>query len=99
MSQLPSDKEFQLLALVAFKEKTGREVAKQFELDEGKSISYGTLYTTFRRMKEAGWVASRDDQDEDGRVRYFQITDAGLKAMNTARKRYETMAGFGLQTN
>ncbi len=34
-----------------------------------------------RRLKEAGWVESRDDEDGDGSVRFFKITGNGLAAL------------------
>ena len=92
---LPSDTEFRLLALVV-SERSGREVAQAFEKEAGRAISYGTLYTAFRRLREAGWVTVRDDEDADGRVRWFQITAAGSKAMRQAREQYRDLAKFGL---
>ncbi len=93
---LPTDTEFQLLALTVT-ERTGREVGKLFEKETGRSISFGTLYTSFRRMREAGWVAMRDDEDEDGRLRWFRITGAGVEALALARERYQQLAKFGLR--
>lgn len=92
---LPSNVEFQLLALVVT-ERSGRDVAQLFKKETGRTISYGTLYTTFRRLREWGWVTVRDDEDEDGRVRWFRITAAGSKAMERARDAYRGLAEFGL---
>ncbi|MBK8096041.1 MAG: PadR family transcriptional regulator [Planctomycetes bacterium] len=92
---LPSTVEFQLLALVVT-ERSGRDVAHALKNETGRTISYGTLYTTFRRLRESGWVSVRDDVDEDGRVRWFRITAAGLKAMERAREQYRGLAEFGL---
>ena len=86
----------QLLALVAHEERSGREVAKLYEQETGKSISYGTLYTTFRRLKESGWVKTRDDEDEDGRVRFFRIDVDGRKALAEGREYYAGIANFGM---
>jgi len=91
---LPSDVEFQLLTLVIV-ERCGREVAKLYKKITGREISYGTLYAAFRRMVEWRWVDVRDDEDQDGRVRWFKITGPGVRAMNDARKRYVELAGFG----
>jgi len=76
-------------------ELAGREVAKQFKAETGKTISYGTLYTTLRRLKEQGWVSTRDDEDEDGRVRFFSLDPRGKAGLNFARK-YQAAAS-GLQ--
>lgn len=93
--KLPSDVEMQLLALVDT-ERSGREVALRYKAETGRTISYGTLYTTFRRLKEEGWVSVRDDADEDGRVRYFKITGAGVTALRSAREHHASLAAFAL---
>src|SRR5690242_501267 len=65
-----SDTEFQLLSVLSHREKSGLEVANAYE-KEFDAIKVGTLYTTLRRLGEEGFVGSRDDKDDDGRVRYF----------------------------
>lgn len=91
-----SPTETQLLSIVSTNELSGRDVAKLFKQETGDSISYGTLYTTFRRLKEQGWVNTRDDEDEDGRVRFFSITGHGQRALREARLFYSSIANFGL---
>jgi DNA-binding PadR family transcriptional regulator len=91
-----SEREMQLLALVAEKELPGREVAQSYHAETGRAISYGTLYTTFRRLKDDGLVSVRDDEDADGRVRYFRITGAGERALNQSRAHHRSLAAFGL---
>src|SRR5205823_5109156 len=93
---VPSPMEMQLLALVTDQERSGREVAKLYEEETGKAISYGTLYTTFRRLKERGWVKVRDDQDEDGRIRHFCLDMSGRRALACGREFYSGVARFGL---
>ena len=92
--QIPSEREFQLLTLT-FRERSGREVARLYEQGVGSSISYGTLYSTFKRLKEQGWVSVRNATDEDGRVRFFRITGKGQKAWAVARDRYAALLSFG----
>lgn len=92
---LPSETELRLLALVVT-ERSGREVAQAFERETGREISFGTLYVTFRRLKEAGWITVRDDRNADGRVRWFRITGAGSTAMQRAREHHRHLAQFGL---
>lgn len=94
--KLPSGTELQLLVLVSGPELSGRDVAKRFTVETGKAMSYGTLYTTFRRLRDEGWVSVRDDHDADGRVRYFQITGTGRRAVAAARSHYGRLASFGL---
>lgn len=86
--------EFQLLALLNTREKSGRDVAVEFEAETGKAISYGTLYTTLRRLREAGYVSARDDLDKDGRIRFFVLTGAGRRVLTEARQTYAKLAVF-----
>jgi DNA-binding PadR family transcriptional regulator len=94
--KVPSPMEMQLLFLVSDDEHSGREVANLYHKEAGKPIAYGTLYTTFRRLRERGWVKVRDGQDEDGRVRYFRIDVDGRRALRDGRAFYDRTAGFGL---
>ena len=82
--KVPSRTEYELLVLT-IKERTGREIADAYRKSVGRRISYGTLYTTLRRMKEAGWIAVRDDEDQDGRLKWFRILGAGARALQRAR--------------
>lgn len=94
--KMPSPLEMQLLALVADDERSGRQVARLYKEETGETIGYGSLYTCFRRMVEAGWVTVRDDQDEDGRVRFFKIDIDGRRALTSGREFYAEVANFGL---
>ena len=92
-----SNLEFQLLALLGSKEQTGREVAAAYDRETGGKLSYGTLYTTLRRLKESGFLDARDADDVDGRVRYFKINGHGRAALAASRAQYQTLAAFGLK--
>ncbi len=85
--------ELKLLSLVTT-ERNGREVAKLYRKETGKRISYGTLYTTFRRLRERGWVRMRGDRGSDGRIRLFVVTAAGSRALVGACAYYATLAEF-----
>lgn len=90
-----TDVEFQLLALTV-EERTGRQVAKEYERAMRSSISYGTLYPTLRRLADSGWVKSRDEITERGRVKWFRITGEGRRVLAAARARYSLLRSFGL---
>ena len=93
--KLPSQKEFELLALLSDgREHAGRAVALRYKEETGRTISYGTLYTTFRRLRSAGWIDAREDEDQDGRVRYFRVVGAGERVLTRARAHYAAMATF-----
>lgn len=89
-----TDVEFQLLALTV-EERTGRDIAKEYKRITRSSISYGTLYPTLRRLADSGWVKSRDEITERGRVKWFRITGEGRRVLAAARERYGLLAGFG----
>ncbi len=85
--------ELKLLSLVTT-ERNGREVAKLYRKETGKRVSYGTLYTTFRRLRERGWVRMRGDRGSDGRMRFFLATAAGSRALAGACAYYAALAEF-----
>ncbi len=87
--------ELKLLSLVTT-ERNGRDVAKLYRKETGKRVTYGTLYTTFRRLRERGWVKMRGDRGSDGRVRLFMVTASGVWALKRARAHYASLSGFGL---
>lgn len=87
----PSRLEFELLALT-ITERSGREIAQLYERETKKSLSYGSLYTTLRRMREAGWMKVREDPRGDGRTRLFKVTGAGTAVFNSAK---QSFARFG----
>jgi len=65
------------MALIGSAEVTGRQLAELYRGEFGKPISYGSLYTTLRRLVENELVIAREDEDEDGRLRYFKLTAQG----------------------
>ena len=84
--KLPSPTEMGLLEALGPREISGRDLAKRYEKETGKSISYGTLYTTMRRLKEDGWIEARDSDEGDRRVRLFKISGTGAKVLPKARE-------------
>jgi DNA-binding PadR family transcriptional regulator len=90
--KLPSPTEFNLLMALGAQEMSGRDLARRYESEQKRSISYGTLYTAMRRLKDSGWVTVRDDEDEDGRVRFFKLTGSGIDKLPSLR---DLASGFG----
>lgn len=89
--------EFQVLAAMGAREMAGRDIRIAFEKEFGR-ISYGTLYTTLRRLRESGFLEDRDDADADGRIRYFKLTGKGQTALTATRTLYRTLAAAGLSS-
>jgi DNA-binding PadR family transcriptional regulator len=93
--KMPSPTETALLVALGSARLTGRELALRYEEETSRSISYGTLYTTMSRLRKLGWVEQTDSEDEDGRLRYFQITGAGVHALSETRSFFGRLFGFG----
>jgi DNA-binding PadR family transcriptional regulator len=90
---VPSPMQLKILSLVLGR-RSGREVAELYRREWGEPISYGTLYTTLRRLSEAGWVNVEEALDADRRVRWYHISGRGVKAMNRGREHYRRIADF-----
>src|SRR6266446_4951522 len=83
--------ELELLGTLGTRRVSGRELAKLYEKETHRSISYGTLYTTMGRLRDRGWVEQDDSEDDDGRLRYFVITGAGIKAVNEEKRQLDSL--------
>lgn len=95
MKQLTTE-EFKLLSVLGLEEISGRELASAYEKRFKRTIPYGTLYTTMRRLREKGLVNSREDSDRDGRLRLFSVTTEGVSARRAHADFLVTIAGPGL---
>jgi DNA-binding PadR family transcriptional regulator len=88
----PSPIEFSLLAVLGSQEMSGREIAEAFKAEHARSISYGTLYTALRRLKEAGWIEVREDADADGRLKFFKLTGSGRATIRSALQAHQRVS-------
>ena len=83
--------ELELLGTLGARRLSGRELARLYEKETLRSISYGTLYTTMGRLRDQGWVEQQDSENEDGRLRYFVITGAGIAALNQETRQLDAL--------
>lgn len=75
-----------LTALNQTEWRDGREVRRT--LANGSDFggpSYGSLYTTFRRLDEAGFVETRETHEEGRPKRLFRLTEAGAREVEKIR--------------
>jgi DNA-binding PadR family transcriptional regulator len=93
--KMPSLTETALLVALGSSRLTGRELAQRYKEETGRNISYGTLYTTMSRLRKLGWVEQTDSEDEDGRLRYFEMTGAGAHALSETESFFGNLFGFG----
>ena len=91
---LPNEREMRLLTSIGGSERSGRDVAIRYKEQFSSEISYGSVYVTLGRMKEKGWIESRDDEDEDGRVRFFKLTGLGERALARGAENYGFLASL-----
>jgi DNA-binding PadR family transcriptional regulator len=77
---------FHILLALAGGRKHGYAIMKEVEADGGGFLRMGpgTLYGSLQRMTAAGLVEETEDADEadaDERRRYYQLTNAGRRAL------------------
>ena len=90
---VPSPMQMKVLLLISDK-RSGRELVELYRREWGESIPDGTLYTTLRRLKEAGWVSVEEARNADGRVRFFQLSARGAKARDRGREHLRRIVDF-----
>jgi transcriptional regulator len=57
-------------------------------------IEEGTLYPALQRLLAKGWLAAEWKQTENNRrARYYKLTAAGRKQLQTQRAEFETVLG------
>jgi PadR family transcriptional regulator len=91
--------EFELMVLLAAlhlgKEAYGLEVAQEIERRTGREVSRGSLYVTFDRLQEKGYLTSRmagRSGDRGGRPkRFVRVTPKGRRAVREAHAALEGM--------
>src|SRR5947209_5871301 len=86
--------ELELLGTLGSRRLSGRELARLYEGETRRNIAYGTLYTTMGRLRDQGLVEQQDSEDEDGRLRYFVMTGAGITAMTDEKRQLQTLLAF-----
>jgi DNA-binding PadR family transcriptional regulator len=83
---------FSILLSLSLRERHGYDILKHVRDSSGGAVRLGpgTLYTTIKRLLEAGLVveATTPDQD-DPRRRYYRLTDAGRRRLDAEIARME----------
>ncbi len=77
----------------------GMRIRREIEERAGRSASIGAVYATLDRLESKGYVQARDD-DSGGRARrFFEVTPAGVGALESARDLQARMwAGLRIRT-
>ena len=77
----------------------GMRIRREIEARAGRSAAIGAVYATLDRLESKGYVEARDD-DSGGRARrFFEVTPAGVGALESARDLQTRMwAGLRIRT-
>ena len=66
-------------------------------------VKPGSLFPALHRMEEAGWLSSTwGDSENNRRAKFYRLTAAGRRQLNTETKQWETIAlaiGSALEAN
>ena len=82
-----------LMSLIAHRDLYGYEIIqilKQLS-DDTYEMSEGTLYAALKRLERKECVESYWSVTESGRRKYYHITDAGKKALESKRENWKWM--------
>lgn len=80
-----------LLAILRLGERSyGLPIRRELEEQTGRRVARGALYTTLDRLEKKGYLTSLmgdPTPERGGRARrYFQVTPAGVRALDDARR-------------
>jgi PadR family transcriptional regulator PadR len=70
-----------------------------FDIMDASGLKSGTVYPILRRLEDAGMLRARWEAVTDARDaqrpprRYYQVTGAGMQALNDATGRFPGLAG------
>ncbi len=88
-----------LLALVRVDEAAyGMRIRREIEERSGRQVSIGAVYATLDRLAGKGLVRSRNEDTGRRARRFFDLTPAGVTALEAARETQSRMwAGLRLR--
>jgi len=76
----------------------GMRIRQEIEARSGRSVTIGAVYATLDRLEDKGLVRSREDQSSGRARRFFDVTPAGVGALETSRAIHQRMwAGLRLR--
>lgn len=85
-----------LLAALQLKDQAyGPNISRKIELDAGRPVSRGSLYSTLDRLERKGfleWRVEASSANRDGHARRrFTVTEVGLAALRASREMLMTL--------
>ena len=95
-SLLPGTLDLLLLKALSLEPMHGYGIAQRLRQISGDvfQIEEGTLYPALQKLLAKGWVAGEWKQTENNRrARYYKLTSAGRKQLQTERTEFEKLLG------
>lgn len=89
--------EFRLLVIIHKKKAlTGRDIAAVYKKKMKRKVSYGSLYTSLRRLTADGFVSNTRPakNSKDSRIRVFSLTKTGRVIVRQTRNHFTSLAKF-----
>lgn len=82
-----------LLSLIEKRDLYGYEMTRIVKhlSEDTYEMSEGTLYAALKRMERRGWTSSYWKETENGRRKYYQITQDGKKELESKRENWKWM--------
>ena len=93
---LPGTLDLLLLKALSLEPMHGYGIAQRLRQISGDvfQIEEGTLYPALQKLLAKGWVAGEWKQTENNRrARYYKLTSAGRKQLQTERTEFEKVLG------
>lgn len=84
-----------ILKALALSEMHGLAISHRISQITGGTFAVkpGSLFPALHRMEEAGWLASSwGDSDNNRRARFYRLTPAGRRQLQTETRQWETIA-------
>lgn len=95
-SLLPGTLDLLLLKALSLEPMHGYGIAQRLRQISGDvfQVEEGTLYPALQRLLAKGWVVGEWKQTENNRrARYYKLTAAGRKQLQTQRTEFERLLG------
>lgn len=82
-----------LLSLLKRRDLYGYEMTRILKnlSDDTYDMSEGTLYAALKRMEKKSWIKSYWKETENGRRKYYHMTEDGKKEVKRKQKNWEWM--------
>lgn len=90
-----------LLSLISQRDLYGYEIVKIMKQlsDDKYKMSEGTLYAALKRLEKKQWLESYWKETENGRRKYYTLTNQGGLALNSKRENWEWMNALVLKSS